>query len=149
MHAARPLLRKGNRVGRIVHLRLRVRGRLESLHPFAAGHPPQAPIADVASPSKNGLLSRLAGGLGAIRLVTSVASHGGHVKRLHVDQAGDDSNVDKTGPFWTEVKVLGADGKPSLDYPLKDGYFEITLPAAMLGEQPKTITLAWIDFYRR
>jgi hypothetical protein len=85
---------------------------------------------------------------GKIRLMTSVASHGGHAKRLHVDQDGTDSEVKKGSPFWTEIKVLGADGKPSLDYPLNDGYFEIALPAAVLREQPKTITLAWIDFYR-
>ena len=85
---------------------------------------------------------------GKIRLTTSVASHGGHAKRLHVDQDGDDREVDKTSPFWTEIKVVGADGKPKLDYPLKDGYFEIGLPAALLRDQPPTITLAWIDFYR-
>ncbi len=85
---------------------------------------------------------------GKTRLTTSVASHGGRVKRLHVDQEGDDREVEKGSPFWTEIKVLGADGKPTLDYPLKDGYFEIALPAALLREQPRTITLSWIDFYR-
>ena len=85
---------------------------------------------------------------GKTRLTTSVASHGGHAKRLHVDQDGTDSEVDKTSPFWTEVKVLGSAGKPSLDYPLADGTFEIVLPTALLRDQPKTITLAWIDFYR-
>ena len=85
---------------------------------------------------------------GKTRLTTSVASHGGHVKRLHVDQDGDDREVDKTSPYWTDVKVLGSDGKSTLDYPLKDGYFEVALPAALLRDQPKTITLSWIDFYR-
>jgi hypothetical protein len=85
---------------------------------------------------------------GKTRLTTSVASHGGHAKRLHVDQDGTDREVETGSPYWTEVKVVGADGKPALDYPVKDGYFEIALPAALLQEQPKTITLAWIDFYR-
>ena len=74
---------------------------------------------------------------GKIRLMASVASHVGHIKRLHVDQDGDDREVDKTSPFWTEIKVVGADGKPKLDYPLKDGYFEIGLPAALLRDQPQ------------
>jgi len=45
--------------------------------------------------------------------------------------------------------MMGADGKPSTDYPLKDGYFEVAVPAALLRDQPKTLTLKWIDFYRR
>lgn len=85
---------------------------------------------------------------GKTRLTISVATHSDRAKRLHVDQDGTDSEVDKTSPFWTEVKVLGSAGKPSLDYPLEDGTFEIALPTALLRDQPKTITLAWIDFYR-
>jgi hypothetical protein len=72
----------------------------------------------------------------------------GHAKRLHVDQDGTDSDVKKGSPFWTEIRVLGADGKPTLDFPVRNGYFEIALPAAMLRDQPPTITLSWIDFYR-
>jgi len=85
---------------------------------------------------------------GKVRLTTSVASHHRRAKRLQVDQDGTESDVEKGNPFWTEVKVLGADGKPSPDYPLRGGHFEIALPAVLLRDQPKTITLAWIDFYR-
>lgn len=85
---------------------------------------------------------------GTTRLTTSVASHGDHAQRLHVDQHGTDREVERGSPFWTVVTVWGADGKPSRDCPLKDGYFEIALPAALLQDQPQTITLRWIDFYR-
>jgi hypothetical protein len=96
-----------------------------------------------------GMLECFAITSGKTRLTTSVASHGGRAKRLHVEQDGIDNEVDKDSPYWTEIKVLGRDGKPTADYPLKDGYFEIALPAALLRDQPKTITLAWIDAYRR
>jgi hypothetical protein len=32
--------------------------------------------------------------------------------------------------------------------PLQRGYFELTVPAALLAGQPPRLELAWIDFYR-
>jgi hypothetical protein len=34
------------------------------------------------------------------------------------------------------------------ELPLKDGYFEVTLPRAFFEGNPKSITLNWVDFYR-
>jgi hypothetical protein len=56
--------------------------------------------------------------------------------------------IDSKSPLWMVVRVIGADGKPSTDIPLKGGYFEMTVPAAFLAENPKSISLNWIDFHR-
>jgi hypothetical protein len=44
--------------------------------------------------------------------------------------------------------MVGSDGKPAKTIQLKDGYFELQLPNAFFGGNPKSITLNWIDFYR-
>ena len=38
--------------------------------------------------------------------------------------------------------------KPAKDIPLKDGYFELQLPKAFFKDNPKSITVNWIDFYQ-
>ena len=60
----------------------------------------------------------------------------------------EDAPVDEKSPLWMEIRVLGADGKPARELPLKDGSFEVTLPRALFADSPKQITLSWIDFYR-
>ena len=46
------------------------------------------------------------------------------------------------------VRMMGEDGKSAETIPLKDGYFEMQLPKALLEDDPKSITVNWIDFYR-
>ena len=46
------------------------------------------------------------------------------------------------------IRMVGSDGKPAKDIPLKDGYFEMQLSKAFFEDNPKSITLHWIDFYR-
>jgi len=51
-------------------------------------------------------------------------------------------------PFWTEIHIVGGDGKPAKELPLKEGYFEVTVPGSLFEGNPKSITVAWIDFFR-
>ena len=44
--------------------------------------------------------------------------------------------------------MLGNDGEPVKTIPLKNSYFEMRLPKALFEDNPKSITLNWIDFYR-
>ena len=60
----------------------------------------------------------------------------------------EDAPLDEKSPLWTEFRIVGGDGKEAKGLPLKDGYFEVTLPRAFFDGNPKTITLNWIDFYR-
>jgi hypothetical protein len=61
----------------------------------------------------------------------------------------EDAPLDEKSPLWTDIRIFGGDSKPAKELPLKDGYFEITLPRAFFEGNPKSITLSWIDFYRQ
>jgi hypothetical protein len=60
----------------------------------------------------------------------------------------EDAPPDEKSKFWTEFRVVVGDGKPAKELPLKNGYFEMSLPKAFFEGNPKSITLNWIDFYR-
>jgi hypothetical protein len=60
----------------------------------------------------------------------------------------EDAPLDEKSPFWMDVRIVSDDGRPAKELPLKDGYFEVTMPRAFFEGQPKSITLDWIDFYR-
>jgi hypothetical protein len=59
-----------------------------------------------------------------------------------------DAPLDENSPLWTDIRIVGSDGRPAKELPLKDGYFEMTLPRAFFEDSPKSITMNWIDFYR-
>jgi hypothetical protein len=56
--------------------------------------------------------------------------------------------LDEKSPLRMEVRIVGGDGKPAGELPLKDGYFEMALPRPFFEDNPKSVTLSWIDFYR-
>ncbi len=80
---------------------------------------------------------------GRIKLTGSVLSHSGNTKRLYLTEDGKEKEP------GTDIKVLDAAGKPIKGLPGKGGYFEITLPKALLESQPKSLVLGWIDFHRQ
>jgi hypothetical protein len=83
---------------------------------------------------------------GKVRLDAAVSSQGGKV-RLWKD-GKEDAPLDEKSPFWAEFRIVSGDGKPARELPLKEGYFEVTLPRAFFEGSPKSITVNWIDFYR-
>jgi hypothetical protein len=60
----------------------------------------------------------------------------------------ENPELDKKSPFWMDIRILAEDGKLAKTIPVKDGYFEMTLPKAFFAGNPRSITLRWIDFYR-
>ncbi len=82
---------------------------------------------------------------GIITLAAAVSSQDSSV-RLWKD-GKEDSPLDAKSPYWTEIRMFSDEGKPVKTIPL-DGYFEIQLPTALFEDNPKSITLSWIDFYR-
>lgn len=60
----------------------------------------------------------------------------------------ENSPLDSKHPYWMEIRMVGKDEKPVKTIPLKDGYFEMQLPEALFADNPKSIRLNWIDFYR-
>jgi hypothetical protein len=60
----------------------------------------------------------------------------------------DGKEVAPGDPFWMDVQVLDKNGKPAEAIPLHGGCFVLTLPPALLKDNPQSITVRWIDFYR-
>lgn len=60
----------------------------------------------------------------------------------------EDMPIDAESPYWMEVRILDGDGKQAKVMPLKNGYFEMTLPKAFFEGNRKAITVNWIDFHR-
>lgn len=83
---------------------------------------------------------------GKVKLEASVSSQDGTV-RLWKD-GKEDAPLDAKSSLWMEVRMVGDDGKPTKAIPLKDGYFEMQLPKVFFEDNPRTITMNWIDFYR-
>jgi hypothetical protein len=78
----------------------------------------------------------------------AVSVHEGPPKGRLWKDGTENALLDEKSPFWMDIRILTGDGKPAREIPLKDGYFEMTLPRAFFEANPKLITLKWIDFYR-
>lgn len=83
---------------------------------------------------------------GTVKLAGSVSSQGGKVRLWKDDKV--DSPLDRDSPYGMQLRMVGSDGKTATSIPLKDGYFEMSLPKAFLEGNPNSITVNWIDFYR-
>jgi hypothetical protein len=85
---------------------------------------------------------------GKVTLEAAVSLQEGKTKVRLWKDGKEDAPLDDTSPFWMDIRPLTADGKPARELPLKDGYFEMTLPEKFFEGNPKSVTLNWIDFYR-
>jgi hypothetical protein len=83
-------------------------------------------------------------GSGNVAVEWSVASTGDHAARSSLVSGLRVARITKDSPYFAEVRIVGGNGK----IPLKDGYFEVPLPAKLFEGNPEEITLRWIDFYR-
>jgi hypothetical protein len=83
-----------------------------------------------------------------VRLDAAVGTQEGKVKVRLWKDGKEDAPLDEKSPLWTDIRIVGGDGKPAKALPLKDGYFEVALPRAFFEGNPKEITVNWIDFYR-
>ena len=52
--------------------------------------------------------------------------------------------IGEGSPYWANMRIVG--GEETI--PLRDGYFELQLPKMFFKDNPRSITLSWIDFYR-
>ncbi|MDJ0743077.1 MAG: hypothetical protein QNJ32_06910 [Xenococcaceae cyanobacterium MO_167.B27] len=65
-----------------------------------------------------------------------------------VDGSEDDS-LEEVAPFWIPLRIVNRKEKGHPVIPLEEGYFEVTLPDVLLEENPETLSIQWIDFFRR
>jgi hypothetical protein len=93
-------------------------------------------------------LSNFRASNGKVRVDAAVSIEEGKTKVRLWKDGKEDAPLDEKSPFWTAIRIVGGDGKPAKELPLKDGYFEVALPRAFFEGNPKAITLNWIDFFR-
>ncbi len=94
-------------------------------------------------------LESLAVSNGKVALHVSVQSHSGNRRLLSVKDGDGEKQVGQDSPYWMKIQVFDAKGKPVDGLPGEGGYFEMELPSVLLDGQPKSLTINWIDFYRR
>ena len=85
---------------------------------------------------------------GKVTLDAAVSIEEGKQKVRVWKDGKEKAPLDEKSTLWLDVRIVGGDGKPAKELPLKDGYFEVALPKAFFEANPKSITLNWIDFYR-
>lgn len=90
-----------------------------------------------------GLESLKAGGK-EVAVEWSIASTGEHEVRTMLVSGKRVAAITKDSPFYSEARIVGGER----DFPLKRGYFEVSLPAQLFVGNPDEIRLEWVDFYR-
>jgi hypothetical protein len=90
----------------------------------------------------------------------SVSSIQPYLVRQSLITQGEESPIDRSSPYWLDITIVGSDPEESGSIPLRDGYFEVGLPAEVLrsendtSEEPisnsdfESLVVSWIDFYR-
>ena len=85
---------------------------------------------------------------GKITLDAAVSSFNDRQRVRLWKDGKEDSPLDSKSPHWMAIRMVGSDGKPAEEIPLKDGFFEMQLPKVFFEDNPKSITVNWIDFCR-
>ncbi len=93
-------------------------------------------------------LERLRVKSNTVSLEGSVLSHTDYQVSLSVEGKKDDPKDPKSA-YYLDFKMVGKDGKPTTTIPLQNGYFEFRLPKPFFEGNPKSVSLTWIDFFRR
>lgn len=77
--------------------------------------------------------------------VTSVGEPTVHCQQI---EDGKEKPLGKDSPYWLDIRMLDDKGVSKNKIPLEGGYFEVTVPKALLQGQPESLKVDWIDFYR-
>ncbi len=85
-----------------------------------------------------------------LKLAASYSSHPDHTSRAQLWKSNiEGPPLTPDSPYWLALAPRNAASQSVTHFPLTPtDYFETQIPAALLEDQPKTITIHWIDFYR-
>ena len=76
----------------------------------------------------------------------AVSSQNGQVRVWKDNQ--EETLLDPQHAAWLDIRMVNGEGKRVQTIPLTNGYFEFTIPSAILAQEENSLTLDWIDFYR-
>jgi len=94
-------------------------------------------------------LESLVVGNARTQLAASVSSQGDGAVRLRLMTDGPEQPLDSSSQYWMDIRSYDAEGKPARPPLGKSGYFEMTIPKALLDDDSRTLEVRWIDFYRQ
>lgn len=82
------------------------------------------------------------------KLAGSVLSHSGNTRLLNLSREGHEGpQLEPNNPYWMEIQTHDAAGQPIRSLPPKGGWFEMTIPQALLTGAEE-LEFEWTDFYR-
>jgi hypothetical protein len=85
---------------------------------------------------------------GTVAVGAAAGVRGGKVEVRQWAVGRDETPLARDDPRRLTIRVLDRDGKAAVGVPVDGRHFEVTLPAAFLRDNPKSLTVEWIDFYR-
>lgn len=88
---------------------------------------------------------------GKVSVHTSLLSHPPYEQLCELFPAGESngSSLEKSSPFWMPLHVENKSAPGQRVIPLAAGYFEVTIPEALLDNRPEPLQIQWIDWYRK
>ncbi|QDV22574.1 hypothetical protein [Aureliella helgolandensis] len=81
-----------------------------------------------------------------LKLAVAVSSQNGEVRTWLAGK--EESPLDPNSSLRLKVHLLDKDSQPTKVIPLKDGLFQVQLPQRLFQDNPPSISMSWIDFYR-
>lgn len=85
---------------------------------------------------------------GTVAVGAEVGARGDRVEDRQWQLDRDETPLAAADPRRLTIRVRGKDGKTAAGIPLDGGHVEVTLPAAYFRDNPKSLTVEWVDFYR-
>ncbi len=74
----------------------------------------------------------------------------GNPHKIRVWKDNDEKvTLDSKNSSYIDIRILNSTGHPTDQIPLEDGTFAVRLPKVFFKNNPKSITISWIDFYRK
>ena len=88
---------------------------------------------------------------GKLAIHTSVLSSPPYTQLCELLPVGgrNGTPLEQSSPYWIRLHVVNNKEPGQRVVPLEDGYFELTVPHSLLDENPKMLSIHWIDFLRR
>lgn len=84
----------------------------------------------------------------AITVHAAISSHPGVPSIRQWRNDDEHELLDQDSQYWMPIKLLDPAGHRATQMPLRGGDIELHLPSILFADNPREITLRWIDFYR-
>lgn len=93
-------------------------------------------------------LERLKISNGKFEIGMGVGVRAGKIDARQWKGGTDEVPLGADDPHRVAIRVFDKHEKPAVGIPLDGGHFEVALPAAFFKDNPQSLSVEWIDFYR-